>query len=219
MLSYSLSFYLFRSRRDLWPLFFPPRLRPPAKYARIFEQSRYRARKWDLSSRIVATVRHLCKEHDKKHANSYRDKSLPLSILLSWFLINFQPLQVVPWWNLSAGIILILFYFKSKMQFLEEILISVIPNQFPISSNRFVIKLSARIILILFYFKIERVGKKRTPIVRDRTQSFFPQLTLFKLACFRNSRVGLFRICFIIFSSFHGFTFSSIDLRRILSAF
>lgn len=25
MLSYSLSFYLFRSRRDLWPLFFPPR--------------------------------------------------------------------------------------------------------------------------------------------------------------------------------------------------
>lgn len=105
------------------------------------------------------------------------------------------------------------------MQFLEEILISVIPNQFPISSNRFVIKLSARIILILFYFKIERVGKKRSPIVRDRTQSFFPQLTLFKLACFRNSRVGLFRICFIIFSSFHGFTFSSIDLRRILSAF
>lgn len=104
------------------------------------------------------------------------------------------------------------------MQFLEEILISVISNQFPTSSNRSVIKLSA-IILILFYFKIERVGKKRTPIVRDRTQSFFPQLTLFKLACFRNSRVGLFRICFIIFSSFHGFTFSSIDLRRILSAF
>lgn len=59
------------------------------------------------------------------------------------------------------------------MQFLEEILISVISNQFPTSSSRSVIKLSARIILILFYFKIERVGKKRTPIVRDRTQSFF----------------------------------------------
>lgn len=153
MLSYSLSFYLFRSRPDLWPLFFHDVRR---QNMRGSSNNRDTARKWDLSFRIVATIWRLChgKEHDKKHAN---DEQLSRQIPSS--------------------------------------LISVIPDQFPTSSSRSVIKLSED------YFNLKSVGK-RTPIVRDRTHPFYFLNSLFSNLPLLETRVGLFRICFIIFSLF-----------------
>lgn len=151
MLSYSLSFYLFRSRPDLWPLFFHDVRR---QNMRGSSNNRDTAQKWDLSFRIVATYDVYAKEDDKKHAN---DEQLSRQIPSS--------------------------------------LISVIPDQFPTSSSRSVIKLSGD------YFNLKSVGK-RTPIVRDRTHPFYFLNSLFSNLPLLETRVGLFRICFIIFSIF-----------------
>lgn len=97
MLSYSLSFYLSRSRRDLLPLFFPPMTSAGKIYADLRTIAIPRENEiYRLESLPRCDI--YGKEHDKKHANDEQLSRQISSYLFRyrWFQINFQPLQVVP---------------------------------------------------------------------------------------------------------------------------
>lgn len=107
MLSYSLSFYLSRSRRDLLPLFFPPMTSAGKIYADLRTIAIPRENEiYRLESLPRCDI--YGKEHDKKHANNEQlsrqissysdiDDSRSISNLFKSFLLI----------KLSAEIILI----------------------------------------------------------------------------------------------------------------